>query len=187
MSRRSTLLIAPLLLGLQSAVADGAGVDTSGPGWTGLEHPAEIVAARQALMVVIEEHMQAIDTFTVDPDQDPEDVNADALTIAALMQSLPHLFPPTTNLYDAADSEPATLALPRIWQEFQTFYTMAQAATSTAMMLAETVDHAAMRQGSLNLRASCDACHALYLLPYKRGGVTQEDLDFDFDSVFPEK
>jgi hypothetical protein len=51
--------------------------------------------------------------------------------------------------------------------------------------MAESKGASELRAAGLSLRASCDACHALYLRPYVRGEVSQEDLDFDFDSVLP--
>ena len=45
-----------------------------------------------------------------------------------MLLALPHLFPPTTNLYDPKAAQPATLALPPIWKDFDSFYTLAGAA-----------------------------------------------------------
>jgi cytochrome c556 len=160
-------------------------VPGDGPGWTGNSTPEDVIAARQALMMAIEALMLPIDTYTVDGKADPTALTDAARSIAAMLLATPHLFPPTTTLSDAAVATPETLALPKIWQEFPTFYTMAAAASSSATEMAETVDAAQLRTAGLKLRASCDACHALYLRPYVRAEVSQEDLDFDFDSVLP--
>ena len=40
-----------------------------------------------------------------------------------------------------------------------------------------------LRAEGLALRASCDACHALFLRPYHESKVTDADVNFDFDSV----
>jgi cytochrome c556 len=154
------------------------------PGWTGVTNPRDVIAARQALMIAIEDLMRPIDTYTVEGGGDPTALTAAAETVAAMLLAVPHLFPPTTNLYDPAAEMPETLALPTVWANFPAFYTMALAASTTATTLAETTDAEQLRTASLSLRASCDACHALYLRPYVRSEVTQEDLDFDFDSVF---
>ncbi len=41
------------------------------------------------------------------------------------------------------------------------------------------------KTAGLKLRASCDACHALYLRPYESPKVLDSDKNFDFDSAFP--
>lgn len=158
---------------------------TDAPGWTGSSNPQDVIAARQALMIAIEEFMLPIDTYTVDGKADPMDLASAAKAISAMLLATPHLFPPPTNLYDAGVETPQTLALPKLWQEFPVFYAMADAAASSATDMAEAVGAGELRTAGLKLRASCDACHALYLRPYVRGEVSQEDLDFDFDSVLP--
>lgn len=155
-----------------------------GPGWTGVTRPDAVIAAREALMFASEELMRPIDTYTVDDSVDPDLMNANANTIAAMMQAVPHLFPPTTNIYDPEAEEPATLALPQIWADFPAFYSLAEAAATAATTLAEASTPAALRNGALALRATCDACHALNLRPYEPSDVTEEDRNFDFDSVF---
>lgn len=156
-----------------------------GPSSTGKTHPRDIIAARQALMYEAEELMQPIDTYTVDGGEDPEALAAAADTIAAMLLAVPHLFPAATNLYDAAAETPVTLALPAIWEDFPTFYALASAASTAAESMADMTDGDELRTAALGLRAACDACHALYLLPYARPEVTEEDVEFDFDSVFP--
>lgn len=135
-------------------------------------------------MVEIEELMRPIDTYTVDNNVSPDAVTTAADTISAMLLAVPHLFPPTTNLYDPNSAEPATLALPGIWEDFPAFYGLASAASNSAATLVETTDPAALRAGALKLRATCDACHALFLRPYQPSEVTDEDRNFDFDSVF---
>ncbi len=160
---------------------------TDGPGWTGLTDPKAIIDARESLMVAIERIMEPIDNVEVEPPKDAKDrakVTSAAARIAELLPALPHLFPPTTNLYDASAKQPETLALPGIWKNWQNFYQLAGAAAAAAERLSQT-------SGSLEqldeagdaLRATCDACHALYLRPYVPSKVGEDDLDFDFDSV----
>ena len=50
--------------------------------------------------------------------------------------------------------------------------------------LSEAATPDALRTAALALRATCDACHAINLRPYEPSEVTEEDLDFDFDSIF---
>ncbi|MGW8370353.1 MAG: cytochrome c, partial [Gammaproteobacteria bacterium] len=144
----------------------------------------DVIAARQALMVAIEELMQPIDTYTVDDSVDPDLMRANASAISAMLLSVPHLFPASSNRYDSADDYPETLALPAVWESFPVFFQMAGSASDAARRLTEISDADELRTASLSLRATCDACHATYLLPYEPAGVTQEDLDFDFDSIF---
>jgi cytochrome c556 len=156
-----------------------------GAGWTGVGNPEDVISARQALMIAIEELTLPIDTYTIDGGGDSAAITAAAETIAAMLLAVPHLFPPTTNLYDPTAELPATLALPKLWEDFPTFYTMALASAAAATTLAETTDTERLRTAGRSLRASCDACHTLYLRPYVPSEVSQEDLDFDFDSVLP--
>jgi cytochrome c556 len=186
MKRAFTACLAVLASAGLAALAAAQGPVKDARGWTGITNPAEVIGARQALMIAIEELMRPIDTYTVDGAEDAATLTAAAETIAAMLLAVPHLFPPPTNLYDPEAEMPATLALPKIWEQFPTFYAMAAAASTTASTMAEATNAEQLRTASLNLRASCDACHELYLRPYIQGGVTQEDLDFDFDSIFPE-
>jgi cytochrome c556 len=163
------------LAGAQQPPADG-------PGWTGLTNPKDMIEAREGLMLTAERLMEPIDDLEVAP-QDPDVVRAAARNVAALMLAVPHLFPPTTNLYDPAATIPETLALPAIWQSFPSFYQLARAAAAEAKKLSETRDPEELHEGGEALRNTCDACHAPYLRPYVPSKVTEEDLNFDFDSV----
>jgi cytochrome c556 len=104
-----------------------------------------------------------------------------------MLLAVPHLFPPTTNLYDPKAEIPATLALPAIWKDFPTFYKLAGAAADAAKAMSETSGKEPLHAAGARLRASCDACHALYLRPYQPSSVDKSDLDFDFDSVLKKK
>lgn len=176
------VFLAAAVVSVPGSAQDGA--PSEGPGWTGTSNPLDVISARQALMLAIESRMLPIDTSTVEDDVDPAVIAESADTIAAMLLAAPHLFPPTTNVYDPDAEEPETLALPAIWESFPTFYTMAMNAADTATRMAATKDADALRTAAVSLRAECDACHALYLRPYEPGEVTQEDLDFDFDSIF---
>jgi cytochrome c556 len=160
-----------------------------GPGWTGITNPQDVITARQELMEHIEVLMEPIDTITVKgkPVDHPDQLRASAEVIAAMLLAVPHLFPPTTNLYDPKAKEPATLALPPIWKDWGSFYTLAAAASKAAEAMAETKGTDPLRGASLRLRASCDACHVLYLRPYAPPKVLDSDLDFDFDSALRKK
>lgn len=185
---KSRIIVASLavVLGMAtSAIADQAAPDKQqGQGWTGVTHPQDVIAARVALMVEIERLMQPLDTYTVDGKGDPAALDSAALTISQMLLALPHLFPPTTNLYDPKVVTPATIALPAIWQDFATFYSLAAAASNAAKLLSTKTDAAGIKAGSLALRATCDACHTVFLRPFVEQKPNAADAAFDFDSVF---
>ena len=130
--------------------------------------------------------MRPIDSYTVGEAVDPETMRSAAATIAPLMLATPHLFPPTTNLYDEAADIPVTIAMPAIWMDFATFTALAEAAVSAADALGSAGDATSLEAGATRLRAACDACHALYMLPYEPPSITDDDLNFDFDGFFDE-
>jgi cytochrome c556 len=155
-----------------------------GPGWTGVTNPKDVIAARGELMEEIEHLMQPIDTFQVVDTDDLNGLRLAANTVHVMLLAVPHLFPPTTNLYDPKAETPATLALPAIWTDFDTFYRLAAAASKAAETMADTpAGKQQLRAEGLALRASCDACHALFLRPYHESKVSDADVNFDFDSV----
>lgn len=155
----------------------------SDPGWTGASRPMEVIAARQHLMEHIEELMLPIDLLEVGEKASPEVLQEHAGMIGAMLAAVPHLFPPTTNLFREEDMPPQTLALPAIWQNFEGFYQLAQASAAAAEAMTEAQGFEAQQQAGKALRASCDACHAAHLRPYKESGVLESDTEFDFDSV----
>lgn len=177
-TRRAGILLAIAAILSVAPVAETA-VPTSPEGIG----PAQFIAARQALMLAAEELMQPIDTFTVDDSVDQDLIRTNANAIAAMLLAVPQLFPESTNLYDPEAESPVTLALPPIWENFQAFYGLATAASDAATSLSQTFDAAALKNASLALRASCDTCHAVNLLPYEEPEFPQDD-DFDFDSLF---
>lgn len=174
-----------------SAPAPAAGVAAppAGPGWTGLSRPLEIIHARGELMAHMEELMVPIDTITLpsQPVRNVEQLRLNAEVVGAMLQAVPHLFPPTTNLYDPKSQAPPTIALPAIWKNFDSFYSLAQAASRLAEEFASTKGDSALRAAGLKLRAGCDACHDLYLRKYEPPKFLPSDYQFDFDPVFKPK
>jgi cytochrome c556 len=187
-SRRWKLAVALALAATLAAVAISAGAQTTTqdpqqPGWTGLTAPHEVIAARQALMLDLERLMRPLDAYAVEETGDAEALRAAAESIAAMLAATPHLYPPTTDLYDPAAEQPATLALPAIWQQFDAFHAMAGAAVDTAIAVTQA-EGAALASSARALRTACDACHAVYLRPYAPPRATEEDLSVDFDALF---
>ena len=179
---RPALIGAVALAGVALAAQAGPG---DGPGWTGVTNPKDVIAARGELMEEIEHLMQPIDTFQVVDTDNLNGLRLAANTVHVMLLAVPHLFPPTTDLYDPKAETPATLALPAIWKDFDTFYRLAAAASKAAETMADTpAGKQQLRAEGLALRTSCDACHALFLRPYHESKVTDADINFDFDSVF---
>jgi len=178
---RRAVIGALALAGVALSAEAGPG---DGPGWTGITNPKDVIAARGELMEEIEHLMQPIDTFEVVDTDDLNGLRLNANTVHVMLLALPHLFPPTTNLYDPNAETPATLALPAIWKDFDSFYRLAGAASKAAETMADTpAGKQQLRAEGLALRATCDACHALYLRPYHESKVTDADINFDFDAV----
>src|SRR5215470_16075320 len=105
---RVSLAIAAAFAGFASAADVAPG---QGPGWTGITNPMDVIAARQELMEHIELLMEPIDTITVKEVRNVEQLHINAEAIGAMLLAVPHLFPPTTNLFDPKAQTPATLAL----------------------------------------------------------------------------
>ena len=181
------MLAAALALAGVALAADAGPAPGKGPGWTGITNPKDVITARQELMEHIEILMEPIDTITVKDAQNVEQLHTNSEAISAMLLALPHLFPPTTNLYDPKVVTPKTLALPAIWKDFDSFYKLAAAASTAAEKMSETKGKQPLRNASLALRASCDACHALYLRPYTGPQVLDSDYKFDFESALKKK
>jgi cytochrome c556 len=182
MRGRSILVVAAALALAAASAAQQA--PTEGAGWTSLTRPTDVIAARQALMMEIERLMRPVDTYAAGEPATPASIREAAVSVAAMLRVIPHLFPPTTNVYSADPATP-TLALPPIWDDFESFERVAAASSAAAEALTAAPDGDALRKAAQALRATCDACHARFLRPYVPEGVSSEDLEFDFDSVLP--
>ena len=166
-------------------LSDAAPALGAEPGWTGITEPDEVIEARRVLMAEAETLMKPVDSFIVGEPADAAMLRANATAIEAMLLALPHLFPPTTNLFDPDAHDPPTTALPAIWKRFPAFQTFAESAERAAAALATSEDGEPLREASARLRASCDACHAAFMKPYTPPVVTEEDKEFDFESVLP--
>lgn len=180
--RIGALCAVALLLGASAFAADAPAVG-KGAGWTGITNPKDVITARQELMEHIEILMEPIDTITVKEVRDVDTLHEHAEAIGAMLLAVPHLFPPTTNLYDPKAQLPATLALPTIWKDFPGFYQLAGAAAKAAERMAMATGTEGLRSASRQLRASCDACHGVFLRKYQSPKVQDSDYKFDFDAA----
>ena len=158
---------------------------TAGPGWTGATEPEEVIEARRVLMIELERQMTVVDRFTLGEPADLAALKSAATTMEALLLASLHLFPPTTNLLDPNVLESPTIALPAIWQDFDSFLSIGEAAEAAAATMAAADGADALRAAGRNLRATCEACHAQFTRPYTPPQVTEEDLNFDFEAVLP--
>lgn len=145
--------------------------------------PADIIHARFKLMEQMDQLMVPIDTIQATPVKNPGQLRANARAISAMLLVVPHLFPADTNLYDPKVTEPATLALPAIWKNFDSFRQLAAATSRTADELGVAEGDAALRAAGGKLRAGCTACHTLYLRKYVPSKPQASDQDFDFDAA----
>jgi cytochrome c556 len=167
------------------ARAEPPAAAVEGPGWTGLTQPGEVIEARRVLMLETERLMKPLDSYSIGEPGDPEALRSAARTLEPMLLALPHLFPPTTNLFDPTTREPPTIALPTIWTRFAAFTTFAESAERAAAAAAVAEDGEPLREASARLRAACDTCHRAFTKPYTPPVVTDEDLNFDFESVLP--
>jgi cytochrome c556 len=178
---------APPVVETPPAAAEPPAPAVEGPGWTGLTDPLEVIEARRLLMLESERLMKPIDSYSIGQPGDPAALRSAATTLEPMLLALPHLFPPTTNLFDPSLREPPTIALPTIWSRFAAFTTFAESAERAAAAVAVAEDGEPLRQASARLRAACDTCHRAFTKPYTPPVVTDEDRNFDFESAFPQE
>jgi Cytochrome C' len=163
--------------------ASTAAAPRADPSWTGLTNPVELIAARNEIMAAAEELMKPIDALQIDPKGDVDVLRGNAKLLAAVLHAVPHLFPPTTNLFVLGDQYPKTLALPSVWVNFAHFTTQAESAILAAETMSKAETPEALRIAGAQLRANCDACHAGYLRKYVRQLPQASDYEFDFDAA----
>lgn len=181
----AAVAIAGMVVLQRAAPEPGEGPRSDDAGWTGLSEPEEVIEARRVLMIQMEPLMRPIDQFTAGEAEDHAELRSAAAALEAMLMASAHLFPPTTDQFDPAVRESPTYALPDVWEHFETFRSMFEAAETAAATMAAAEDEETLRTGGRSLRASCDNCHAVFTRPYTPPQVTPEDLEFDFDSMFP--
>jgi len=125
----------------------------------------DVIFARKTLMNSICEKMANIERMISLGQIDLADAHRHADAISVMFMAFPHLFPPSSNLWNLnADPDPATdtYASQELWTRFSDFYQRAAAASQTAheMSRADEIDDFKTR--ARELRITCDTCHALY-------------------------
>jgi cytochrome c556 len=136
-------------------------------------------------MAELGRQMTPIDLYTIGTPADPAALRASATAIESLLPSLPHLFPQTTNLFDASAHEPTTTALPAVWENFAGFQAMTANAERAAAALVAAGGEDQLKAAAQDLRAACDACHQAFMKAYVPPQVTDEDRNLDFDEFLP--
>lgn len=131
-------------------------------GLTGIDRPGDVVQARQLLMDGIDEDMHDIDLAGSGQSFRLEDLKAHADRISTLLSAFPHLFPPQTQ--PSPDAPVPTTASPAVWKEFADFYGRAAAAAKTALDASQAGTLDQFKPLGAQLRASCDGCHAKYMV-----------------------
>ncbi|MDR3475274.1 MAG: cytochrome c [Devosia sp.] len=183
---RSVSLVVAMAAMLTAALAQGSSPATpdpaapAGQGWTGLTDPTGVIAARGQLMHEMEHLMIPLDSFTAGDKYDVGMLRDNAAGVSRLLKVVPHLFPPTTNLYKDTDALPATLALPAIWDNFDVFDGLATEASRVADDASNTADANALKQKALDIRTACAACHSAFVRAYQAPVVSSKDKNFDF-------
>ena len=85
-----------------------------------------------------------------------------------MLMAFPHLFPASTNQWTAgADRDPATdtFASPDVWTDMADFYQRATEAAKLAFDASRARRSDSFRPLVAQLRAACNACHAVYMKP----------------------
>ncbi len=127
----------------------------------------DTIFARKILMGAIDMNMDEIETMLA-----PEgklvlaDAQEHAETISTMLMAFPHLFPPPTNQWKpGAERDPATdtFANPDLWSNFADFYQRATEASKIAWSASRARRADEFRPLIGQLRARCNACHALNL------------------------
>jgi cytochrome c556 len=129
--------------------------------------PKDTIFARKTLMGEIDRNMDEIETMLAPEGKlDLADGREHAEVISTALTAFPHLFPASTNQWKAgAERDPATdtFASPDVWTNMADFYARAAEASTFALDAARAKRPDAFRPAVQQLRAACNACHAIYM------------------------
>jgi cytochrome c556 len=128
--------------------------------------PKDTIFARKILMGSIDMNMDEVETMLLPEGKlNLADGSEHANTISVMLLAFPHMFPTSTNQWKpnvARDPAFDTYAAPNLWTHFSDFYKRAADASKTALNAARAKSAEDFRSRIIELRAHCNACHALY-------------------------
>jgi len=127
--------------------------------------PKDVIFARKTLMTSVGTNMYVIDGMLETGKIDLVAGRANAESISAMLMAFPHLFPVSTNLWQAnlkRDPATDTLADAAIWESRSFFYKDAMAASKYAFDASRAQNVADFRKSARDLRQTCDGCHSTY-------------------------
>ena len=127
----------------------------------------DTIFTRKTVMGEIDMNMDEIETMLAPGGKLLlSDAEEHAEVISTLLMAFPHLFPPSTNQWkEGATRDPATdtFANPAIWSNFADFYQRGDEASKIAWSASHAKKPDEFRTQIKELRARCNACHALNL------------------------
>ena len=92
---------------IAAAGIEGLRAQDKTPGLTGIDHPDDVIMARQALMDGLEDEMMTIEIAPAGQEPSLSYLKASAFRINTLLMAFPHLFPPQTKPGASADATPS--------------------------------------------------------------------------------
>jgi cytochrome c556 len=145
---------------------------------------ADIVAARQGSMQQVDALIAELEIVVAGPEENGA-LRASQIAglLASAFRAFPHLFPPASSADElaAAGAEVSTSAAPAIWQDFDSFYAMAQTAGERADAIFAARTLADIGPLTEQLRESCEECHAEFLFYDPFAAMGQETLPQGFE------
>jgi cytochrome c556 len=103
-----------------------------------------------------------VDLASAGKASDLKDLKARAYAMNTLLAAFPHLFPAETKP-NSTPGMAETSAKPDVWEHFDDFYDLSKAAATAAFDASQANDMASFRTHAVDLRKTCDSCHAKYM------------------------
>jgi cytochrome c556 len=131
----------------------------------------DVIFARNVLMDQIDLFMSEIEAFVGDAVRQNAVASVEAAeaadNISVMLEAFPHLFPPGSDIWseqlEAEDPTKVTMALPKLWEEYDDFYALAQLANQQALDLSRLYPRdARFTEAAAELRQTCSNCHQQY-------------------------
>ncbi|MBP1883436.1 cytochrome c [Sinorhizobium mexicanum] len=170
-----TTVVAALAVGLGGTLAQDATVPT--PDMVALTPTGDALTARRELMDAIGTNNdvlhEMLDGYL---EWDGVEFKARLEAMGAMMTAFPNLYRakpnPWTPEAEAADPAGASLALPTVWEDWETFNAMAKQASET-MFKASLEKRANALPIVEDLEAQCESCHAQFRTPLELNPLEQ--------------